>query len=92
MFKMIRTQKGFRHIRYSSVNRRVRLLEKSSYIRKIGTKKTRAGFEAALYELTLRTYMAMFFNSIDLEDLLLKMNENTAVVILADFMSIKKPV
>jgi hypothetical protein len=52
--KKVRTQKSLRYTRYSVVNRRVRSLEELSYIEKAGPKKTRAGFEAQLYQITFR--------------------------------------
>jgi hypothetical protein len=69
------------------VNRRVRLLKESGYINKIGVKKTKAGFQASVYELTARAYLAMLLNLINLDDLLMKVDEATASEILAAIMS-----
>ena len=42
-----------------------------------------AGFEATEYELTTRTYLALMLDSIDLEDLLKRMDEDIASEVLA---------
>jgi len=85
--KELKTQKGLRYIRYATVNKRIRLLKESGYINKIGVKKTKAGFQASVYELTARAYLAMLLNLINLDDLLMKVDEATASEILAAIMS-----
>jgi predicted transcriptional regulator len=81
--KELKAQKGLRYIRYASVNKRVRLLKESGYINKIGIKKTKAGFEASIYELTARSYLAILLNSINLDKLVKRVDEATASMILA---------
>jgi len=83
----LKARKGLRYIRYATVNKRIRLLKESGYINKIGVKKTKAGFQASVYELTARAYLAMLFNFINLDDLLMKVDEATASAILAAIMS-----
>jgi DNA-binding Lrp family transcriptional regulator len=39
----LKTRRGLRHVRYQSVNKRVRSLKESGYIRKIGVRKTKTG-------------------------------------------------
>ena len=51
--KEVKAQRALRDTRYASVNKRVRFLKESGYIKKIGAKKTKAGFEAAIYELCM---------------------------------------
>jgi predicted transcriptional regulator len=85
--KELKAQKGLRYIRYATVNKRIRLLKESGYINKIGVKKTKAGFQASVYELTARAYLAMLLNFINLDDLLMKVDEATASEILAAIMS-----
>jgi len=81
--KQVKTQKRLRHVRYASVNKRVRNLEKSGYIKKTGAKKTKAGFKASTYELTARAYLAILLNSINLNKLVTRADEATASAILA---------
>jgi len=84
--KEVIAQRGLRHTRYASVNKRVRFLEESGYIKKIGIKKTKAGFKAAIYELTVRAYLAIILNIINLDDLLMRVDEPTAQTILATIL------
>jgi DNA-binding Lrp family transcriptional regulator len=82
----LKTRRGLRHVRYASVNKRVRSLEESGYVKKIGAKKTKAGFKASIYELTARAYLAILLNSINLDKLVMRADEATASAILGDIM------
>ena len=84
--KIVKTRRRLRHARYASVNKRVRSLEESGYIKKTGLKKTKAGFEASTYELTARAYLAILLNSINLNELVTQVDEATASALLGDFM------
>lgn len=68
---------------YGNVNRRVRELQNLGYAREAGIKKTKAGFEATEYELTMRAYLALILDSIKLEDALERIDEEIAVEVLA---------
>lgn len=85
--KEVKTRRRLRHVRYASVNKRVRLLEESGYVKKIGIKKTKAGFQASIYELTTKAYLALLLNSINLDELLIKVDKGTAQTILATVLS-----
>ncbi|MEM2112396.1 MAG: hypothetical protein QXX08_11065 [Candidatus Bathyarchaeia archaeon] len=65
--RKVRAQKELRYIKYSVINRRVRHLEQKGYIEKIGLRRTRAGFEARLYQLTFRAYLSIILNQTDLD-------------------------
>ena len=82
IYKEVKTRRQFRRTRYASVNKRVRSLEEAGYVRKIGVKITKAGFKASIYELTARAYLAMRLDSINPEDLLMHVDEATALTIL----------
>jgi len=86
--KEVKAQKGLRYSRYASVNKRVRVLEESGYINKIGIKKTKAGFEATLYELSRKAYLAMLFNIINLDNLLMQVDESTAETLIGAISNI----
>jgi hypothetical protein len=88
MHKEIKTQRGLRYTRYASVNKRARFLEESGYIRKMGIKKTKPGFEASTYELAAKAYLAILLNSVSLEGLLTRLDETAANHILADTIRI----
>jgi DNA-binding Lrp family transcriptional regulator len=85
--KQIRTHRGLKHTKYASVNKRVRSLEKSGYIARIGVRETKAGFKSATYELNDKTYLAILFSSISLEELISLLDENYGDVILASIVS-----
>jgi len=81
--KEVKAQRGLRQTRYANVNKRVRALEDSGYIKKIGIKKTKAGFQASTYDLTTKAYLAILLNSINLDKLVTQVDEATASTILA---------
>jgi len=81
--KEVKVRRGLRRTRYATVNKRVRSLEESGYIKKIGVKKTKAGFKASIYELTARAYLVILLNSINLNELVMRADEVTASAILA---------
>ena len=81
--KEVKAQRGLRRVRYANVNKRVRALDESGYVKKIGIKKTKAGFQSSIYELTPRAYLALMLDSTNLEYLLNRMDENDASEILA---------
>ena len=68
---------------YGNVNKRVRALRQQGYVKEVNIKSTKAGFEATEYELTTRTYLALMLDSINLEDLLNRMDQDAASEILA---------
>ena len=84
--KEVKARRGLRRTRYATVNKRVRSLEELRYVKRIGVKKTKAGFEASIYELTARAYLAMLLNSINLDELVMRADEATASAILGDIM------
>jgi len=86
----LKTRRGLRHVRYASVNKRVRSLEESGYVKKIGVKKTKAGFKASIYELTARAYLAILLNSINLDELLMLVDDAMAQTILGSVLNSSK--
>ena len=66
--KEAKTQRGLKRTKYTNVNRRVRALQGLGFIQKAGLISTQAGFEAVLYELTERAYLAMLLNQVNLEE------------------------
>jgi len=86
IYREVKAQKGLRRIRYASINKRVKALEQSGYIEKIGTKKTKAGFETVMYEVTARAYLAILWESISLESVITRLDEATAREIIAAIM------
>lgn len=85
--KGVRARKELKRTRYSVVNRRVRTLEELGYVRKIGTTKTKAGFEVPLYQLTSRAYLAIMLTQIDLDDFMEQADEAVSLAMLGLFSS-----
>ena len=81
--KRLRTMRGLRYTHYGNVNKRVRALRQLGYVKEVNVKSTKAGFEANEYELTTRAYLALLLDSINLEDVLNRMDEDLASEILA---------
>jgi len=81
--KHVRTFRGMKYTYYGNVNKRVRALRQQGYVKEVNIKSTKAGFEATEYELTTRTYLALMLDSINLEDLLNRMDQDAASEILA---------
>ncbi|RLI46035.1 hypothetical protein DRO69_03950 [Candidatus Bathyarchaeota archaeon] len=88
--KEVKARRKLRHIRYASVNKRVRSLEEKSFIKKIGVKVTKAGFEASIYELTIRAYLAVLLSQINLNRFIEKAEDDTVLSVLAAFSSAVK--
>lgn len=86
IFKEVKAQKGLRHTKYTNVNRRVRILEKDGYLEKAGTRKTQAGFQAALYQLTARAYLAILLNKVNLDNFIQNASEQDILAMLAALM------
>jgi len=81
--KHVRTFRGLKDTYYGNVNKRVRTLLQLGYVKEAGVKNTKAGFEATEYELTTRTYLALMLDSINLNDILNRMDEDVAAELLA---------
>ncbi|MBE0513243.1 hypothetical protein IBX38_09360 [Candidatus Bathyarchaeota archaeon] len=85
--KQVKTRRRLRHVRYATVNKRVRTLEKSGYVKKIGVKKTKAGFKASIYELTARAYLAVLLSQINMDRFLEEAEDDTVLSALAALSS-----
>jgi len=83
LHKNVRTAMGLKHTHYGNINKRVKSLEQLGYVKGVRIRSTKAGFEAVLYELTSRAYVALLLNSISLEELLNRIDEDSATEILA---------
>ena len=79
IWRKLRAQRDFAYIPYNTVNRRVRALEAHGYIEKSGERKTKTGFKAALYQLTVRAYLAILLDKINLDDFVEKASEACVV-------------
>lgn len=80
--KRITQTRGMKHTRYSTVNKRVRRLEQSGYLRKTVVQE-RVGGIANFYEICPKAYLATFLNFTSIEDLLDRVSDDVALAILA---------
>jgi hypothetical protein len=76
--KEVKAERGFRQIHYANVNKRVRVLDESCYIQRTGSKNTKAGFQASIYDLTSKAYLALVLGLVNLDDLLWRVDDAEA--------------
>ena len=89
LHKSFRTIKVLKHIHYGNVNKRVRALREGGYLEEVDVKNTKAGFEAAVYQLTDKAYLALALSLVSLEDLLQQVDKTEALSILAILIQLK---
>ena len=84
--KQIRRHRGLKSTKYASVNKRMRILELSGYVRVVGVKRTRAGFKASLYESMARAHLVVILDSHSISEIVKQMDETAAFSILASII------
>jgi hypothetical protein len=77
--KQIKSLRGFRHTKYTNVNRRVRTLEESGYLEKAGIRSTQAGGQATLYQLATRAHVALLLSQISPDTFTKEADEETLI-------------
>ena len=71
---------------YASLNKRIHALVRDGYL--IEIKVTgQVGYKAALYEVTQKFYLAYYLNGKSREEILSKLNESNATIILSDLIN-----
>jgi len=85
--KRVKTKRSLKHTKYTNVNRRVRALKKMGYLQKIGKRKTKAGFQAILYQMTARAYLAILLNELDPDNFIRTASEERAITTIAALSS-----
>jgi DNA-binding MarR family transcriptional regulator len=85
--KKVKEMKGLGNTRYANVNLRVKSLEKKGFVIRTGTKETKAGFTAALFETTTRAYLALVLDPFSKDDLVNDLDEATALILLSSILS-----
>lgn len=81
--KQIKSLRGLRHTKYTNVSRRVRALEQSGYLEKVGIRDTQAGGQATIYQLTTKAQVAIFLSQISPDTFIKKADEETLIAELA---------
>jgi len=85
--KQVKTRSGLRYTKYTNVNRRIRGLEESGFIGKVGVRKTLAGFQATIYDLTVRAYLALSANQISIDKFIQDADQSAIVTVLGALAS-----
>ena len=86
VYKSVRETRGFRHLRYHVINRRIRDLEQEGFIEVTTIKETPQGQKVKYYQSTTKTYLAFLLDAINL-DLLIQSANNTDIIILLAALS-----
>lgn len=86
LHKQIKKYPKLRQTHYANVNKRVRALEQQGYLRIVNVQNSKAGFEMSIYEPTSRAYLSIFIASRNIDALFGKLDEATAMEILASFL------
>ncbi|MBT0160532.1 hypothetical protein G4O51_11180 [Candidatus Bathyarchaeota archaeon A05DMB-2] len=90
VFKEFRKRKDMAHIRYSVLIRRVKALQESDYIMKVGERKTKLGSETALYQLTPRAELAIVLDQTNLDKFIRKANYHRIISALDAFQHLEQ--
>jgi hypothetical protein len=85
--KSIKNKTGLRKTKYATVNKRVRTLERMSFFRKSGSRKTKAGFQSATYEVQNKVYVAMLLASVGIDSFVEHLNDIISLEIVASILS-----
>ena len=85
LHKNMRSFENLQRIHYANVNKRLRVLEKLGYVKRKGTRRTKAGFEATIFEVATKAHLAILINSICFDDLLDLLSEGSANALMAIF-------
>jgi predicted Zn-ribbon and HTH transcriptional regulator len=90
--KILNKQKGLEITYYASLNKRVHALEKGGYLTVIQpATASQRGFKAVLYEASAKFYLAIFLNGNSREEILSKLTNAHALILLADLVDATTP-
>lgn len=82
-YKQIKTIRLLKYTKYASVNKRMRILGEQGYVKRVGIRKTKAGFGAVLYELTMQAYLFLLLSVVSPDDLIVGLDEAATYTFLA---------
>lgn len=80
--KILKNQ-GFQDTNYGTVKKKIKLLQETGYLKEAGVRKTQPGSEGILYETTFKALAAIKLSTTDLDELFCKMDEDSALELLA---------
>ncbi len=81
--KQVKQQKGFKHTKYTNVNRRVRALMQQDYLETAGSRGTQAGSQATLYQPTIRAKAAFYTKAVNPDQFIKQASDQTLTTALA---------
>ena len=90
IFKQFKKQKDMADLRYSVLIRRVKALQESDYLMKVGERKTMPGSETALYQLTPRAELAVALDQINLDKFITEADYHRIITALEAFQHLKQ--
>jgi hypothetical protein len=82
LLEEVRRQRGLSETREGVLRRRVNTLEKQDYLMRVGTTKTRRGYDTPIYHLTPRAELAMAFSKTDLDTFVRKADYHRLISVL----------
>jgi hypothetical protein len=82
MYREIRRVKGFRHVDYRTVQRRMAALEKKGWIVQNGSKRVKPGWDSGLYEITIRSKVALKLHRKSIDEFLQTASEEQLIKLL----------
>jgi hypothetical protein len=91
ILKQIKFFRGLKGTRHASVGKRIRILEETGFVRKAGFKKTKAGIETPIYEVTAKALIALLLDKFSLEELLNRLNESLIFQTIVTVFSEEEP-
>jgi hypothetical protein len=90
--KLLNKQKGIEVTYYASLNKRIHALEKGGYVAQVCiAAPSQKGFKATLYEVRAKFYLASFLNGNNREEILSKLTDTHAILILSELIDATVP-
>jgi methylphosphotriester-DNA--protein-cysteine methyltransferase len=90
LHKEMKNQRGLKYTKYTNVNRMVKALEGTCFVERVGAKNTQAGFEATLYDITERAYLAMWLSKTRVGELIRKAELPAILTLLGTYAILKE--
>jgi hypothetical protein len=87
MYLAVRRIKGFRHVKWRSIDRRIKALYVQGWIIKRGTRLAKAHFLSPLYALDVRAQVALALDRIDL-NIFIQVAPESGLELMVDLLSI----
>ena len=80
-------QRKLKKKHYGNVSKRVRALQQSGFLNGISLQTVEAGSEAVVYELSPKAYLALLFDSLSLEIVIDRLEDQFATEVLAAILA-----